>query len=66
MRSNIPTLKDIAQQLGISISTVSRALRGMPEVNQETRDAVLKLSKEIDYEPNMLATILLKRQSVCV
>ncbi len=63
MKSNTPTLKDIAQQLGISISTVSRALRGMPEVNQETRDAVLKLSKEIDYEPNMLATSLLKRQS---
>lgn len=63
MKSNAPTLKDIAQQLGISISTVSRALRGMPEVNSETREAVLKLSKEVDYEPNMLATSLLKRQS---
>lgn len=63
MKSKAPTLKDIAQQLGISISTVSRALRGMPEVNAETREAVLKLSKEVDYEPNMLATSLLKRQS---
>ncbi len=63
MKSKAPTLKDIAQQLGISISTVSRALRGMPEVNPETREAVLKLSKEVDYEPNMLATSLLKRQS---
>jgi DNA-binding LacI/PurR family transcriptional regulator len=63
MKSKAPTLKDIAQQLGISISTVSRALRGMPEVNTETREAVLKLSKEVDYEPNMLATSLLKRQS---
>ncbi|MFN8356197.1 MAG: LacI family DNA-binding transcriptional regulator [Spirosomataceae bacterium] len=63
MKSKPPTLKDIAQQLGISISTVSRALRGMPEVNNETREAVLRLSKEVDYEPNMLATSLLKRQS---
>ncbi|MEZ4903373.1 MAG: LacI family DNA-binding transcriptional regulator [Spirosomataceae bacterium] len=61
MKSKAPTLKDIAQQLGISISTVSRALRGMPEVNAETREAVLKLSKEVDYEPNMLATSLLKK-----
>lgn len=63
MKSKAPTLKDIAQQLGISISTVSRALRGMPEVNVETREAVMKLSQEVDYEPNMLATSLLKRQS---
>lgn len=63
MKTKAPTLKDIAQQLGLSISTVSRALRGMPEVNVETREAVLRLSKEVDYEPNMLATSLLKRQS---
>jgi DNA-binding LacI/PurR family transcriptional regulator len=63
MKSKAPTLKDIAQQLGISISTVSRALRGMPEVNNETREAVIKLSQEVDYEPNMLATSLLRRQS---
>jgi DNA-binding LacI/PurR family transcriptional regulator len=63
MKSKAPTLKDIAQQLGISISTVSRALRGMPEVNNETREAVMKLSREVDYEPNMLATSLLRRQS---
>lgn len=63
MKSKAPTLKDIAQQLGISISTVSRALRGMPEVNPETREAVLRLSREVDYEPNMLAMSLLKRQS---
>ena len=63
MKSKAPTLKDIAQQLGISISTVSRALRGLPEVHADTRESVLKLSKEVDYEPNMLATSLLKRQS---
>jgi len=44
------TLKDIAKQLGVSISTVSRALRGMPEINPETREAVLKLSRNIDYK----------------
>lgn len=42
----------MAQKLGLSISTVSRALRGMPEINLETREAVLKLSKDLDYNPS--------------
>jgi DNA-binding LacI/PurR family transcriptional regulator len=50
MKAKTPTLKDIAQELGLSISTVSRALRGMPEINFETREAVLKLSKNLDYK----------------
>lgn len=63
MKNKAPTLKDISNKLGISISTVSRALRGMPEVNPQTREAVLALAQEVDYEPNMLATSLLRRQS---
>lgn len=50
MKAKAPTLKDIAKELGISISTVSRALRGMPEINLETREAVLKLSKNLEYK----------------
>lgn len=50
MKAKAPTLKDIAQELGLSISTVSRALRGMPEINYETREAVLSLSKNLEYK----------------
>ena len=63
MRSNAPTIKDIAKKIGVSISTVSRALRGMPEISEETRNKVLAYSKEIDYQPNMVATSLVKRNS---
>jgi LacI family transcriptional regulator len=50
MKAKAPTLKVIAQELGLSISTVSRALRGMPEINYETREAVLNLSKNLEYK----------------
>jgi LacI family transcriptional regulator len=50
MKAKAPTLKDIAQELGLSISTVSRALRGMPEINRDTREAVLALSKNKAYK----------------
>jgi DNA-binding LacI/PurR family transcriptional regulator len=50
MKPKKPTLKQIATQLGLSISTVSRALRGMPEINFETRQAVISLSKNLDYK----------------
>jgi DNA-binding LacI/PurR family transcriptional regulator len=57
------TLKDIAEKLGISISTVSRALKNHPDVNSETKKAVLDLASAMDYEPNLLALNLLKKQS---
>ena len=63
MRSKLPTIKDIAKELNVSVSTVSRALRGMPEINEETRKRIVKYSEEIDYQPNMVATSLVKRNS---
>ncbi len=60
MRKNQITIKDIAHQLNISISTVSRALRGLPEIHPDTRKAVLELAKDLDYQPNLLATSLVK------
>jgi DNA-binding LacI/PurR family transcriptional regulator len=63
MRSKAPTIKDIAKELEVSISTVSRALRDMPEISPETKKRILDYSKEIDYQPNMVATSLVKRNS---
>ncbi|WP_044171197.1 LacI family DNA-binding transcriptional regulator [Flectobacillus major] len=57
------TIKDIARQLNISVATVSRALRDMPDIKPETRQAVLDLAKEWDYQPNVLATSLVKSRT---
>ncbi len=53
------TLKDIAQQLNLSISTVSYALNGGPKpVSQAVRREVVKLAREMGYRPNRLARSL--------
>lgn len=57
------TIKDLARHLNISVATVSRAMRDMPEIKAETRAAVLKLAKEWDYQPNLLATNLVKNRT---
>lgn len=49
------TIRDIAIKLNISVSTVSRAIRDMPEVKKETRNLVLEMAKKLDYEPNKIA-----------
>jgi DNA-binding LacI/PurR family transcriptional regulator len=57
------SLKTIATRLGISISTVSRALKNHPDIKEETKKAVVQLAEELEYEPNHLAFQLLKRKS---
>lgn len=48
-------LKDIARDLGVSMITVSKALRGKGDISEETRQRVLKRMAELNYRPNMLA-----------
>ena len=48
-------LKDIADDLGISQMTVSKVLRGKPDVGQVMRGRVLQRAREMNYRPNMLA-----------
>ncbi len=55
------TLRDIARELKVSISTVSRALAGAEEVNKQTKEAVLQVARRLDYKPNMVA-LSLRRQ----
>ena len=57
------TIKDIARQLNISISTVSRAMRNAPDVNVNTKKAVMALSEELNYQPNKLALSLKQKQT---
>ncbi len=49
------SLKDLAQQLGVSIATVSRALHGSPEIGQEMQAKVKALAKQLNYRPNPFA-----------
>lgn len=49
------TIKDIARELNISVSTVSRALRDTFDVSLETKHLVLEKAKELKYKPNFNA-----------
>jgi len=49
------TIKDIAEKLGISPSTVSRSLKDHPDISIKTRNAVKELAKLLGYKPNLIA-----------
>jgi LacI family transcriptional regulator len=51
-------MKDIAQDLGISVITVSKALHNRPDISVATRDRILKRAKELNYRPNHTARAL--------
>ncbi len=51
-------LKDIAQDLGVSVVTVSKVLRNHSDISAETRERVLKRMKELNYRPNLAARAL--------
>lgn len=58
MRSSQVTIKDIAKHLGISPSTVSRALKDHPDISAETKKAVKELAAKLKYQPNAVALSL--------
>ena len=49
------TIKDIAEELNLHHTTVSRALRNHPDVNEETRAVVLSAARKYNYVPNLFA-----------
>lgn len=59
-RRHQTTIIDIAKSLGVSNSTVSRALHGHADISPETRQAVLNMAVQLDYQPNQLAYNLVK------
>ncbi len=61
MSTSSVTIKDIAKMLGISKSTVSRALSEHSDVNAETRQRVPEVAQKLNYSPNTLA-LNLKQQ----
>ena len=57
------TLKKLSEVLGISISTVSRALKDHPDISAATKKKVKELATALEYEPNSSAVQLRTRQS---
>lgn len=61
----LPTIKEIANRLNVSVSTVSRALSNHPRIGLGTKQRVQQLAKELGYEPNTQA-IFFKQQKTHV
>lgn len=57
------TLKKISEVLGLSISTISRALKNHPDISEKTKKKVIELAKALDYEPNASAIQLRTKHS---
>ena len=63
MRGSQITIKDIARELKISPSTVSRALKDHPDISEKTKKAVREFAKKYGYRPNPIALSLLQNKS---
>jgi len=57
------TLKDIAELTGVSVNTVSRALKDMPDIGAKTKERVRRAADTLGYTPNVLARGLATRRS---
>ena len=66
MKRTRTTIKDIASELNVSTSTVSRALSNYPAIKEETRKAVKKLAKKWNYQPNMMALNFMNQTSTTI
>ncbi len=63
MKQRHITIKDIAKTLGVSASTVSRALKDHPDISDETKQQVQQLAQSVKYRPNTLALGLRKSKT---
>jgi DNA-binding LacI/PurR family transcriptional regulator len=63
MRNHQVTIKDIARELGVSPSTVSRSLKDHPDISAATKKQVRELVEKLKYKPNAVALSLRSRKS---
>lgn len=59
----LPTIKEIARKLNVSVSTVSRALSNHPRIGLSTRTRVQQLARELDYQPNAQAIFFKQKRT---
>lgn len=57
------TMKDLARQIGVNTSTISRALKNHPDISPEVRERVRQLAEQLNYRPNHMAVYLRQRSS---
>jgi LacI family transcriptional regulator len=57
------TIRDVAEKLGLSIATVSRALDGYPDISQKTQARVQRTAQEMGYTPNRAARQLRRKKA---
>jgi LacI family transcriptional regulator len=57
------TIKDLAKELNVSISTISRAFNDKYDIRKETRELVIETAKKMGYKPNPIAQKLISRRS---
>ena len=57
------TLKEIANELNVSISTVSKSLKNSPEIGEDTREKIIAFAKAHNYRPNNIALSLKNRKT---
>lgn len=63
MESKNATIYDVAHAAGVSMATVSRVVNGNPNVRPETREKVMKVIKELNYYPNVIARGLASKRT---
>ena len=60
------TIKDVARQLNVSVSTVSRAFNDKYDIRKETRAKILRVADEMGYRPNPIARKLIQQKTLNV
>ena len=58
------TQKELAARLGLSRTTIARAINNSPNINPETKEKILKLVKELGYEKNYVGTLLASKKKI--
>ncbi|MBR1849418.1 MAG: LacI family DNA-binding transcriptional regulator, partial [Lachnospiraceae bacterium] len=57
------SLKDVAEACGVSVATVSKALRDQYDIGEETKEYIKRIADEMDYHPNSMARALKTRRT---
>ena len=64
MDHKVPTIKEIAKKLNVSVSTVSRAMSNNKRIGEGTRLRIQEYAKQLNYEPNAQAISFSKKENI--
>lgn len=60
------TIRDVAKKAGVSISVVSKAFNNYADVNEQTKQRIFEVAKELDYSPNIVAKNLSSKKQMTI